>query len=909
MISGFEREKEDNDLSFGGPIRLRKAIGNALDSYVASAVPPSMVDGLSGSLPPTAPGPMRRIRVLLSLAVLGIAVIPAACDRTLVEPDITPVVSGARAALSAGGFPLSYTDLSTGNSSMCAVRSDGAVLCWGGDPSVTNGTPSGFDFVRVTQMSQGSTACAIRTDATGVCWGNNSHGQANVPGGTWLYLGPGIFHTCGVRLAGSMDCWASQSSGPLPGSDFVKVEAAYGFSCALRSNQSLTCWGTQDGASSGLSGNDIVDFTLAAWGGCGVRTNHTIGCWSSLNTYGQATAPAGNDYLSVSVGGVSSCALKLDHSIVCWGGNQYGTVTSPPGADFVKVRSGLGASGALRADGTIVSWGQFAQPAPCLPTDHPETNQPPLPITATFTGGETMPIALDAKATDAECDDLTFAWDLDGNGSFETAGHAASIAFDDDTSVTIPFRVDDGHGGVATATVTVNVTGVIPSGALTVLSPSPILEGTLVALAFTGVTDVSAADRAAGFEFALDCITFSSGTFTSTTTGSCLAADRNVTFFGRIRDKDGAVRTVNRSVIVQNVAPTIESIASLVAVQGTPFTRSVAFTDPGTDVWTRTVNYGDGTTVVTPAATGKTVLLSHTYASTGTFSITITVRDDENGIGTRTIPITVGPPNQAPIAVAGGAASGSEGGAVAFIGSGSSDPDGDAITFAWTFGDGGSSTAASPTHTYADNGSYTLGLTVTDAQGATSSTTRTVTIANVAPTVSGAAGATILAGEVFSLSGAFTDPGMDTHSASVQYGVGAPLQALALSAGSFTTSHLFAAAGTYTVTVRVTDDDGDVGTKVATVVVQSPQQGATALVTEIEALVAAGILTGGEASSLTSSLNSVAESLADGKSSTALNQLKAFENKVEAQRGKKLTEAQATLLVAAAGRIRASINP
>jgi len=49
------------------------------------------------------------------------------------------------------------------------------------------------------------------------------------------------------------------------------------------------------------------------------------------------------------------------------------------------------------------------------------------------------------------------------------------------------------------------------------------------------------------------------------------------------------------------------------------------------------------------------------------------------------------------------------------------------IAWAWDFGDGSTSSAPSPSHTYASPGTYDVTLTVTDASGATSSNTQTVT--------------------------------------------------------------------------------------------------------------------------------------------------------------------------------------
>jgi len=50
------------------------------------------------------------------------------------------------------------------------------------------------------------------------------------------------------------------------------------------------------------------------------------------------------------------------------------------------------------------------------------------------------------------------------------------------------------------------------------------------------------------------------------------------------------------------------------------------------------------------------------------------------------------------------------------------------VSHAWNFGDGLSSTSANPSHTYATEGSYSVQLTVSDAEGLTDMTSKTVTV-------------------------------------------------------------------------------------------------------------------------------------------------------------------------------------
>jgi len=92
------------------------------------------------------------------------------------------------------------------------------------------------------------------------------------------------------------------------------------------------------------------------------------------------------------------------------------------------------------------------------------------------------------------------------------------------------------------------------------------------------------------------------------------------------------------------------------------------------------------------------------------------------------------PPNQPPVAHAGGPYTGQEGAPIAMSGAGSSDPEGGALTHRWSFGDGTSATGQTVSKTYPNSGSFTVTLTVTDAAGATASASTTATVADVPPT-------------------------------------------------------------------------------------------------------------------------------------------------------------------------------
>ncbi len=87
------------------------------------------------------------------------------------------------------------------------------------------------------------------------------------------------------------------------------------------------------------------------------------------------------------------------------------------------------------------------------------------------------------------------------------------------------------------------------------------------------------------------------------------------------------------------------------------------------------------------------------------------------------------PPNQPPVADAGGPYSGAAGTAITFTAAGSSDSDGTIVEYRWDFGDGsGYTLAQNPSHTYTTPDTYSVSLQVTDDDGATSTDTAQCTV-------------------------------------------------------------------------------------------------------------------------------------------------------------------------------------
>jgi PKD repeat protein len=285
-----------------------------------------------------------------------------------------------------------------------------------------------------------------------------------------------------------------------------------------------------------------------------------------------------------------------------------------------------------------------------------------------------------------------------------------------------------------------------------------------------------------------------------------------------VTDDDGDTGADSLVVTVRNVAPAVNAGPDESVDEGQALSFSGSFTDPGVlDTHTIAWDFGDGT------GAGGTLTPVHTYAEDGTYTVTLTVTDDEGGVGSDTLVVTVR--NALPAVNAGADQAASEGGVVSFVGSFTDSGVLDTHTIVWDFGDGtGASGTLTPAHTYADDGVYTVVLTVTDDDGGAGSDTLRVSVANQPPVLAAGADRAVDAGEPVSLApqALFADPGtLDSHTATVDWGDGGGPEPAAVTespfgppgdpagmSGSIAGSHAYSTAGVFTVTVTVVDDEG-----------------------------------------------------------------------------------------------------
>jgi DNA/RNA endonuclease G (NUC1) len=95
-----------------------------------------------------------------------------------------------------------------------------------------------------------------------------------------------------------------------------------------------------------------------------------------------------------------------------------------------------------------------------------------------------------------------------------------------------------------------------------------------------------------------------------------------------VTDAFGWPSTVTRNVTIANVAPVVASFPGADLLVSENYTATGSFADPGEGPWSATVDYGDGSGVLPLALTGKGFTLSHTYATAGSFTVTVLVEDD-----------------------------------------------------------------------------------------------------------------------------------------------------------------------------------------------------------------------------------------------------------------------------------------
>jgi PKD repeat protein len=367
------------------------------------------------------------------------------------------------------------------------------------------------------------------------------------------------------------------------------------------------------------------------------------------------------------------------------------------------------------------------------------------PPTASFTAAPN-PVAagiqtsFDASgSSDPDGSVVKYEWDLDGNGSYETStGSTPTVntSYPLAGEYNVGLRVTDDAGETATTTRTVTVHGTLPTASFTA-TPNPVSTGDQVTFNATGSSDPEG--PIAKYEWDLDGNgTYETDTGSNPTVSKSYPSKGNVAVGLRVTDSDGATATTTVGITVQNRAPSASFTATpnpVSTLAPVSFDASTSSDPDGSVVKYEWDLDGNGSY---ETSTGSTPTVTNSFKTAGEHEVGLRVTDDDGATGTFTRTVTV--QNQAPTASFTATPNPvPTGTAVSFDASGSSDPDGSVVKYEWDLDGNGSyetSTGATATSTYNVAGNVTVGLRVTDDNGATSTTTRSLTVENRAPTAS-----------------------------------------------------------------------------------------------------------------------------------------------------------------------------
>jgi alpha-tubulin suppressor-like RCC1 family protein len=264
-----------------------------------------------------------------------------------------------------------------GDSSTCALLTDGKVTCWGSATDGALGNASLGDQIlppppvvlpapgtaTAIAAGLGGDTCALLTDGTVACWGGGgSFGSPiiwpspqSVIGLTGKVAGiaSGSREICALLVSGSVQCWhfgsapAAPVALPNPGTASA-ISSISDHTCVLLTNQRVSCWGANGSGQLGNGGtmdvltppaplalSNVVAIATGRRHSCARLGSGAVSCWGD-DTHGQigngiengdqsvpsapiALAPA----RSVSAGAFHTCAVLVSGTASCWGDNSF----------------------------------------------------------------------------------------------------------------------------------------------------------------------------------------------------------------------------------------------------------------------------------------------------------------------------------------------------------------------------------------------------------------------------------------------------------------------------------------------------------------------------------------------------------------------------------------------------------
>ncbi len=424
-------------------------------------------------------------------------------------------------------------------------------------------------------------------------------------------------------------------------------------------------------------------------------------------------------------------------------------------------------------------------------------------------------VTFTSSSTDPDGTINSYAWDTDNDGQFDDGANAtAQKIFTTPGVHTVSLRVTDNDG--ATNTISKNVTAA-NRAPVSDFGFAPATPVTGQPIDFTS-TSTDPDGTIAAYAWDLD----NDGAFND---GSGPTAQRSFSDNGphiiqlRVTDNSGAATVMSKTVTVANRPPIAFFQSSPDAPStGQPVTFTSTSTDPdGTiaaNAWDldNDGQYDDGTNATA----------TKTFTAGGTYIVRLRVTDNDGAQNFYQQSVSVA--NRAPTVDITATPSSVPTGQAIVLTANATDSDGTIASYAWdTDGDGnfndGNTATVQPT--YAANGPVTVAVRVTDNSGAATTATKSITVLNRAPTANfGQSPAAPLTQETITFTSTSTDP----DGTIAAYAWDLDNDGLFDDAGGSSAQGAFAVNGTYTVKLRVTDDDGGTSeiSKVVTVTNRPP---------------------------------------------------------------------------------------
>jgi gliding motility-associated-like protein len=240
--------------------------------------------------------------------------------------------------------------------------------------------------------------------------------------------------------------------------------------------------------------------------------------------------------------------------------------------------------------------------------------------------------------------------------------------------------------------------------------------------------------------------------------------------------------------------------------------QDVSPVSPGNPITSWLWNFGDGTTST------QSGTVSHTYASPGSYTVTLTVTDaagcaSGNG-GTASQVVTVNGPQASFYSVGGNVL---PVGSTAVFANSSNAYGAAGVTWSWTFGDGTTSSAFSPAHVYGQAGTYTVTLTAQDGAGGCVSTATLQVVIQAFNNAFQMNDSYVSSGSCPPVTVQFTNTSYNYTSLLWNFGDGQT------AANVVNPSHVYAKPGTFYVSLTVVNGAGETLVTNDSVVVREPQ--------------------------------------------------------------------------------------